>query len=452
MSEKSESKLSKHDKQAVITVWLIILVDLLGFGIVLPSLAYYVDLFDTPAWASSLGNMLGFDVHRGGVLVGVIMTVYSGCQFLFSPVWGRLSDRVGRRPILAMSTLGFSLTWVLFALSPSFFWLLVSRALAGAFGANLSTAQACMADVFPPEKRAKGMGLIGMAFGVGFVFGPAIGALLVSDTVLDALFEHGTETWRHAHLFLPAFFAAALSGISFLMTIFRMRETLPESVRNNPKPRVGRVAQLMAAVKRPAIGPLILVYFLVTLGFANLEGMFSQFNADYLKLGQAANGWVFVSIGVTLAVVNGGLIRPLSKRFGSAPVLKFSLLGLSLAMVVFGFQKSLNPGMSVMVWVLVVSVPIGFFNGLTNPSLLTLISNATEADSQGGMMGVAASSASLGRIVGPIVGGLVYDAIGPRWPFIVGGVLIVVGWLALLPQRFAFDGPLRIRDRQTGEI
>jgi MFS transporter, DHA1 family, tetracycline resistance protein len=422
-------KLSPEQRRGVFVVWLIIFIDLMGFGIVLPSLAYFVKLFEMPGWALSAGSAVGLDSMRGGVLVGMIMTAYSLCQFIFAPLWGRLSDKVGRKPVLAISTAGFSVTWIMFALAPNFTVLLASRALAGVFAANLSTAQAYMADVFPPERRAKGMGLIGMAFGLGFVFGPAIGGALSSDWFLGLLFEPGTVTFARSHLFMPAFFAAGLSACSFLLAVIVMRESLSPEDRAKLGPRQSRLVQFFAGLRKPAIGPMLLVYFVVTLGFANLEAMFGQFNADYLQISQDANMWVFVSIGLTLAFVQGGLIGRLTKAFGSPKVLLIGLAGLAGAMFIFGFQRELNPNMNAYVWLLLVSVLIGVFNALCNPNILAIISSHAARDAQGGTMGFTASAATLGRILGPIIGGVVYDAAGPQWPFAVGGALIGLGLL-----------------------
>lgn len=228
MADASPGKLSPEQKRGVFVVWLIIFIDLLGFGIVLPSLPYFVRIFEVPEWANVAARAVGLERSRGGVLVGTILTAYSLCQFIFAPIWGRLSDKVGRRPILAFSTSGFAATWVLFAFAPGFTWLLISRALAGVCAANISTAQAYMADVFPAERRSKGMGLIGMAFGLGFVFGPAIGGALVSETLLG-WFGYGPEidaaAFHRAQLMFPSLFAAGLSLTAFVLTVTIMRES-----------------------------------------------------------------------------------------------------------------------------------------------------------------------------------------------------------------------------------
>ncbi|MCA8916730.1 MAG: MFS transporter [Planctomycetes bacterium] len=446
MADAAPGKLSPEQKRGVFVVWLIIFIDLMGFGIVLPSLPYFVRIFEVPDWANAFARAIGLDRSRGGVLVGMILTAYSLCQFIFAPIWGRLSDKVGRRPILALSTSGFAATWVMFAFAPGFTFLLLSRALAGVCAANISTAQAYMADVFPPERRAKGMGLIGMAFGLGFVFGPAIGGALVSQTLLgwfgyvptldaQGVIVAGTEAtnaFHRAQLMVPSLFAAGLSATSFILTLTIMRESLSKELRAGLGPRKSRMAQFAQALTRPAIGPMLIVYLIVTLGFAQLEAMFTQFNADFLKLSASANAWVFVVIGLTLAFVQGGLIGRLAKRFGSAKVLMVGLAGLTLAMFLFGFQQELNPGVNAYLWLILCAMLIGGTNALVNPNVLAIISSHARADEQGGTMGFTASAATLGRIIGPILGGYIYDRFGPEQPFAIGGVLIGLGLLLFL--------------------
>ena len=433
MADPEPAKLTPEQRRGVFVVWLIIFIDLLGFGIVLPSLAYYVQIFTVPGWAESAASAVGLDSMRGGVLTGLIMTAYSLFQFVFAPIWGRLSDRVGRKPILVMSTAGFAATWVMFALAPSLAWLLISRALAGVFAANLSTAQAYMADTFPPSRRAKGMGLIGMAIGLGFVFGPAIGAGLVSESFLALFYTPGTEAFQRAHLMVPAMFAAGLSLTAFVLTLTMMRESLPKAENRAALPaRESRRSQFARALRAPGIGTMLLIHFVVTLGFANLEAMFSQFNADHIQVDQSFNGWVFVAVGLTLAFVQGGLIGRLTAKLGSAKLLAIGLCGLAGAMVLFGFQKELNPGLATGAWLILCAMLIGLTNALCTPSTLALISTHVAREAQGGMLGISSSVATLGRIIGPLAGGIVYDAAGPQYPFLVGAVLIGMGFIILL--------------------
>ncbi len=410
-------------------VWTVIFLDLLGFGIVIPSLAYFVKLFPVPEVAMALGAKLGI-ADPAALFVGAIQTSYSLFQFVCAPLWGGLSDRIGRKPVLVMTMLGFTGAWLLFAFAPSLWFLMISRALSGAFGANVATAQAYIGDVYPPDQRAKGMGLIGMAFGLGFVFGPALGALLSSDLLLSQWFS-GAELER-GRILVPGLFAAGASFLAFGVGLLLMPESLPPSLRNSKRgPQDNRILALLKGLRRPKLGALLLVYFSVVFGFASLESMFSQFNLDRLKLPQSANGWVFTAIGVVLAVVQGGLIGPLTRRFGSRSVLSFGLLGLALLLGGFGFHTQLNPGFGVLTWLVIWSMANSACFSLCNPSVLGLVSELTDPSTRGETMGLTASAATLGRILGPLLAGAIYVRAGPQWPFVAGGVSVAAAWVLL---------------------
>lgn len=424
-------------RRGVGVVWAVIFVDLLGFGIVLPSLAYYVHMFPVPAVAAELGARLGVE-DVGAVFVGLIQTAYSLLQLVCAPLWGRLSDRIGRKPVLTATMAGFAIAWTLFAFAPSLAWLLAARALAGAFGANVSTAQAYIADVYPPEQRARGMGLIGMAFGLGFVFGPAIGALLASDVVVTRLFDAGSLD--RGRLMLPALFSAGFSLVAFGIALLRLPESLPPSMRSTSRGGRSELAELVLAVKQPGIGPMLFVYFIIVAGFANMETMFSQFNLDVLALPQSANGLVFTLIGLTMAVVQGLLVGRLTARFGSARVLGVGLASLALAMTLFGFQVRLNPGLPPLAWLCLTAALVSSTFSACNPSVLALIASLARQRAIGGTMGFTSSSATLGRIIGPLAGGVIYGAVGPEWPFQLGAALIALALLVfvgLAPYRAA---------------
>ncbi|MCK6547675.1 MFS transporter [Myxococcota bacterium] len=407
-------------------VWTVIFLDLVGFGIVLPSMAYFVRAFPIPPAAQRFGDALGL-VDVAPLFVGAIQTAYSLCQLVFAPLWGRLSDRVGRRPVLVATMAGFSIAWTMFAFAPSMWWLLFARALAGAFGANVSTAQAYVADVSPPAERARGMGFIGMAFGIGFVLGPALGALLSSDAVLSTLYGTSPEALLRGRLVVPGLFAAAFSALAFFVALFALRESLPKEARVAHAGAPSQRAALGDALKEPGIAPMLAVYFVVVAGFANMESMFSQFNLDHLKLPQSTNGLVFTLIGLVLAAVQGGLIGRLTSRLGSARVLEIGLAGLALVMIAFGLQTRINPGLPPVLWLTLLAGATSAFFSLCNPSILAIISTRAKASGQGGTMGFSASAASLGRILGPVLGGAIFGALGPEWPFVFGGGLIGAG-------------------------
>lgn len=421
-------------RHGVRVVFVVIFLDLLGFGIVLPSLAYYVDLFSVPAWAERAGLALGIRDTRA-IFVGLMQVAYSGLQLVAAPVWGGISDRVGRRPVLLASLGGFAVAWGLFATAGSLFVLIAARALAGAFGANLAAAQAYMADVYSNEARARGMGLIGMAMGLGFVFGPALGAALVSAPVLEMLFPGGVP--ERATVLVPGLFAAGLSAAAFLVGLFALPESLPSEARGRGTPVPVPGPQLLLRAARSAVAPLLLIYGMIILGFAGLEVMFSQFNLDRLGLGQSTNALVFVAIGLTLAAVQGGAVGPLSARFGSRRVLLAGLGLLAVGMAVFGLQTALNPGLPPVVWLVLLSVWVGGAFSLANPSALALISILAPPGQKGETMGLAASAATLGRILGPTLGGFSYAALGPESPFLLGSAIVALALGLLAAQRAA---------------
>jgi MFS transporter, DHA1 family, tetracycline resistance protein len=425
--------LSPEKKRGVWIVWLVIFIDLLGFGIVLPSLAYFVHLYPVPELAAQAGRAVGVE-DMSAVFVGLIQTSYSLMQFVFAPIWGSLSDRIGRRPVLLLSVAGFAIAWTIFGRATSLGWLLLARSLAGAMGANVSTAQAYMADVFPKEQRAKGMGLIGMAFGLGFVFGPAFGAILISDALLTQFAAPGSHELEQLRLLVPSTFAAGFSAIAFFLGLFKMPESLAKEDRRARPAGSSRFADLRAAVGRPFIGVMLFIYFGVILGFSGLETMFSVFNLEHLHLAASVNATVFTAIGVTMAIVQGGLIGPLTKRLGGPRVLAIGLFGLSGAMTVFGLQTTLNPGLPPIAWVVITSVVVAVFFSLCNPSALGIISTLAAKSAQGEAMGITSSAATLGRILGPIIGGVAYARLGPPSPFLVGAGIILCAFVFLVLQ------------------
>lgn len=401
-------------RKSIGVVWAVIFLDLLGFGIVIPSLAYYVAAYPVPELAVDIGARLGI-TDPSAIFVGMLQTAYSGMQLFAAPLWGRLSDKVGRKPVLLVSVGGFALAWLAFAWAPSVWWLVATRALAGAFGANISTAQAYMADAFPPQKRAKGMGLIGMAFGLGFVLGPMIGAVLSSDSVV-AYFAPGPEAFDAYRRVLPAVVAAGLSGLAFVTGLVFITEV--RRPKSNPSQTTGKV--------RGTIARLLVVYFVMIFGFAGIETMFSQFNLLVLGVQQQTNSLVFASVGLTMAVVQGGLIGRVTRRFGSRAVLRFGLFFLGGFMLLYGLQGGLQGGVPLLIFI---SVGLAASLSLSNPSVLAMVSEVSDAGSQGAAMGVTASAATLGRALGPLVAGLLFARLGPSWPFLVGAGLI---WLSLL--------------------
>jgi multidrug resistance protein len=273
----------------LLVVFLTVFVDLLGFGMIVPLLAAYgrTVLGATPFWAVAL------------------VAVYSLLQFVFAPVWGRLSDRVGRKPVLAGTLLGNSLSYAVYASATTLPVLFVSRARSGLFAANISTAQAYVADVTSPSERARGMGTIGMAFGLGFVLGPFLGGVL----------GERVGTWA------PGAAASLLSLVASALATFRLPESLPPERRGTPARFRHPILAVSEVARLPGIGGLLLLYFLLILGFSNLEVVASLFLQDRFGFDAEQSGYVFAYIGVLIAFAQGFLVGRLARRHGEPRLL-----------------------------------------------------------------------------------------------------------------------------------
>jgi len=368
----------KHASLAILFV--IVFVDLLGFGMVIPVMPLYAEELGAPReW------------------IGLLMAGYSGMQFLFAPFWGRLSDQLGRRPVLLVSIAMSALAFTGYALAPSFGWLLVSRLFAGAATANIPIAQAYVADVTPPEGRARGMGLIGAAFGLGFVLGPAIGGLL-SGISLGA----------------PGWAAAGLSLANGVAAFFILAE--PE--RRVASGRRGRVAALVEELGRPGIRRLLACYFLSVLAFSAMEATFALLARERYRLDRQHVNYVFAYIGVLVVVVQGGLVGPLTRRFGEVRLLVAGAFLQALALVALPYAPG-NAGL------LAACVPLAAGSGLTQPALAALLSRFARAEDQGGTLGIGQSASAFARILGPEAGTWTYSR-WPAVPYVAGAGLMAV--------------------------
>jgi MFS transporter, DHA1 family, tetracycline resistance protein len=336
--------------------------------------------------------------HPSPIAFGLLMSSYSAMQFLFAPVLGRLSDRFGRRPILLVSLAGTVLGYLLFAFARSLPMLFASRLLDGATGGNIGTAQAVIADSTRPEERARGMGLVGMAFGLGFIFGPAIGGFTVS------LGESA-----------PGLAAAALSLTAFSWAFFRLPETRPKGGVPGRMPFFS-AASLARAFRRPGVGPLLLLTLVTTTAFSMFESTFAQFVALRLSAGPATVAWFFVFVGVCSAVVQGGLVRRLVPRFGEE-----RLVVASYALSIVGFV-GLRFATSVPLLLLAIAV-LAFGIGGARANLSALVSRRSLPSEQGEMLGAYQSMGSLGRVLGPFGGENLYFRAGADWPHWAAAVL-----------------------------
>ncbi len=389
-------------KSPLLIIFFTVFIDLIGFGILLPLLPFY---------AKNLG--------ANALIVGLLFTSFSLMQFLFAPLWGRLSDRIGRRPIILLGLLGSSISYLIFGLADSLWILLASRLFAGICGANISTAQAYIADSTGPENRAKGMGIIGAAYGLGFIFGPAIGGIL--------------SQWGYR---VPAFFASGLALANFLAALLLVPESLKPGVASTRPERGLNWSRLRLALAQPKLRIYLVLFFLSTFAFANLEGTFALMTARKYHLDARHNGYLFAYIGILITVMQGGLIGRLVKRFGELRLVSAGLLCLVFSLGLLPFWPNVG-------WLLIGLLPLTFGHGVSNPSLASLISRTANAADQGGVLGVSQSMASLGRILGPAWGGLIYDQLGFEYPYLTGGLFMLLAFLlSVFPQRHFKAGGL----------
>ena len=377
-------------RSSLAILFVIVFVDLLGFGMVIPVM---------PLYAERLG--------ASEASTGWLSTGYSLMQFVFAPIWGRLSDRVGRRPVLLLSIAMTAVAFGLYGAAWSFPVLLVSRLFAGAATANIAIAQAYVADVTPPEGRAKGMGIIGAAFGLGFVLGPAIGGLLT---------QHALST--------PGFAAALLAAANGVAAFFILAE--PEH-RTVPERRLGRVAALVEEMGRPGVRRLLLVFFLSVAAFSAMESTYAFLAKARYGLSDRHVSWVFAYIGVLVVVVQGGLVGPLTRRFGEKPLLVLGLALEALALAALPFATGAAG-------LLAATAPLAVGSGLATPAMTALLSRASRAEDQGGTLGIGQSSAAVGRIVGPLSGTTTFD-LSPAYPYLGGAALMAVAGLVGLSLR-----------------
>src|ERR1044071_701400 len=425
-------------KPSVLVIFLTVFIDLIGFGIVVPLV---------PVYSTHFGAR--------GVVIGIIIASFSAMQFLFAPVWGRLSDRHGRRPILLISTAGACVSYVLFALSSGLenhvaaLWLMIlSRMFAGLCGGNITVAQAYIADITPPEERSKKMGLIGMAFGLGFIFGPFIGG----------------KSLQHFGNTGPGWAAASLCAANFLLAIFILTESRkPGSAQAASRPHL---EQWTHTLTQPKIGLLVGVFFLATFCFSCFESTLplvvgENFHLDFRTNEASAStiAYLFVYCGLIGAIVQGGAIGRIVRKLGEPRVIAMSLVltGISLAIIPFvkgstefSWGVLFHPEGFPWVMLLLALGLLSIGSSLTRPPLFGLLSNLTPAHEQGATIGVAQSAGSLARILGPIYATTLLHAMPPL-PYLTCTAVLLATTFMVVQKLCREDMPAAVPDT-TGAV
>jgi DHA1 family tetracycline resistance protein-like MFS transporter len=425
---------NRSGKSALAIVFLVVFIDLLGFGIVIPLLPRYGDRYVKALLPSAAEA--GGESRAAGAVLGLLMASFSAMQFVFAPIWGRISDRIGRRPILLVGLIGSVMFYLLFGYASDLpeEWaalaltlLFVSRIGAGVAGATIATAQAVIADCTTPERRKHGMALIGAAFGIGFTFGPLVG--------------FASLLWFPNHHGAIGYSAAALSLLALLLGFFLMPETRHFKEAPPLRRRWLDWQATRDVMRQPALAPIILIFFLATLGFGGFEPTLALLIKDALRFEDEAglrNSFlIFAYVGLVLVLTQGFLYRRLANRLSEVTFMALGISLMALGLLLLGgvtwLRDTIDWGALLALMLLSMTLAVIGFAFLT-PSAQALVSRRSDPGKQGEILGVNQSAASLARILGPILGLSLYKLTPSHLlPYLFGSALLLV-MLPLLPR------------------
>jgi len=394
-SEATGEHVKPPRRAAIIFIFFTLLIDIIGIGIVIPVLPKLIEEF------------MGGNVSQASLWGGIIATSYAVTQFFFAPIVGALSDRFGRRPILLAAMFGLAVDYVIQANAPSLMWLFVGRVFAGIMGASFTTANAYIADVSTDETRARNFGLLGVAFGLGFTIGPALGGLL-----------------GNVDLRLPFWVAAGLSLLNFLYGIFVLPESLkPENRSEFTTRKLNPFASLTRMKKYPVVAGLAVAIFFVSLAQRGLETVWVYFTSYRYGWDELTNGLALGLVGITAIVVQGGMVRPMVKRLGERNAVLF---GMSIAILAFmGYAFAVHG------WMVYCVIIFGSLGGIAGPAVQSIVAKSVDPSEQGQMQGAITSVRSVTSIFAPLIftSGLFHYFTSDRAPFVFAGMPFFVGGL-----------------------
>lgn len=375
-------------KSALTIIFITVFIDLMGFGILIPIL---------PTFASKQLQISDFGI-------GIIVASFSFMQFVFNPIFGRISDKIGRKPIIVFSLLITSLAYLWFSFADSFLILLLSRMLAGFGGSNISVAQAYIADVTDETNRAKGMGLIGAAFGLGFVFGPMLGGILS---------QYGYDVVGYA--------SALFSFIAFLFATFSLKESLKDEDKSQNETTYSIFTKdaVVEVVQNNRLRFIILIYFIIVFSMANIYGTFALLAYKVYNFSDIQIGYLYGIIGVVGAIIQGGFIKRLSEKYKDEQLV---LAGIFFMMV--GLTGLPYGGTFLGIALIGTFLAIG--SAILQPTILSMVSKDADSRNQGSILGLNQSTASIARVLGPLWGGFAFEYIGYQFPFLTGGLFTFV--------------------------
>lgn len=383
----------------LILILTFVFVDVLGFSLILPLLPYYAA-----------------DFQASSIVVGLLLSTNALTQMIGAPILGRLSDRYGRKPLLITSISGTVISFLILGWANSLAMLFISRILDGFLGGNVSLAQAYITDSTTPENRAKGLGLIGAGFGLGFIFGPALGGMLSAG----------------GNYALPAFAAAGLSALNLIGTFIWLPESLPPEKRNPSKERTRRefsIRALIEALRRPCVGPLLSVVVIYSLALTMFETIFSLFTQKKLGLTAQTTSYVLTYVGILIVMVQGGGIRLLTKTFTDKQLIFGGSVLLTGGLLGWAFSPSLPA-------LLVALLPLSLASGMLRVSTNSALTKSVHPSEVGGILGLSSSMNSLTRVVSPLIGSFLLAEISPAGPGVAGAFLmisaVIITWQQIL--------------------
>jgi MFS transporter, DHA1 family, tetracycline resistance protein len=365
----------------LLVIFLTILVNLIGFGIIIPLLPFYAETFGASPFA-----------------IGLLFAIFSLCQLFAAPVLGQWSDRYGRRPILILSLAGTAVSFVMMALASSFAMLFVARIVDGLSGGNISTARAYVADITAPKDRSRAYGLIGVAFGLGFILGPALSGLLAGVSITA-----------------PIWAAAGITVIAMVMAWL----WLPETVHRTHAGAGSPVHHLAEMMRRPNLRRVLAIDFVYWFAFAVFQTTFGLFAARRFHFNVSQTGYYFAAFGLMGAIVQGGMIHPIVRRLGDKPAFMLGLVCAAAGLVATALTHS------VAVFTLTL-VPLALGIGLGHPTMTSLVSRAGRRDEQGRVQGAASAIESLGRTLGPVWGSASLQRFGEATPYLSAAAILML--------------------------
>jgi DHA1 family tetracycline resistance protein-like MFS transporter len=376
-------------KRSLILILLFVFIDVLGFGLILPLLPYYAADFN----ASSL-------------MVGLLLSANALTQMIGAPILGRLSDRYGRKPLLLASISGTVISFLVLGWANSLAILFLSRILDGFLGGNVSLAQAYITDSTTRENRAQGLGLIGAAFGLGFIFGPALGGFLSTG----------------GNYALPAFAAAGLAALNLVGALIWLPESLPPEKRTSSEKKTRPEVSLSAltdALRRPCVGPLLNVILIYGLAFTIFQTMFSLFSQQKLGFTAQATSYVLTYVGVLVVLVQGGGIRWLSARYSDKQLTFYGAILLTISLLGWAFSNSLA-------MLLIALLPLALASGMLRVSTNSALTKSVDQSEVGGILGLSAAMNSFTQVIAPLLGSFLLAQISPAAPGVIGALLMIV--------------------------